>query len=176
MYSRPANAGAESRPAALWFKAVVFTVAVPGVVAGVAPRLLHAGFEIRELMIGPARHLGWIAIVAGGLGYLWCARDFVRLGRGTPAPIDAPQDLVIRGLYRWSRNPMYVSVLLVVLGQAVVLESLSVLAYCVVLWAGFHAFVLGYEEPHLARRFGEPYERYRSAVPRWLGRRASVPT
>lgn len=154
----------------LWAKAVAFTLAIPGTVAGTAPYLLAARFEARELTLGPARHIGWMLIIAGVAGYLWCALDFVRVGRGTPAPIDPPRELVIRGLYRWSRNPMYVSVLLVVFGQAMTLESLSVFTYGIVLWAGFHTFVRWYEEPRLARRFGHVYERYRTAVPRWLGR------
>lgn len=162
-----------SHTAALWAKAAAFTLVVPGTVVGIAPRLLAANFEIRELSIGSARYVGWILVVAGVGGYLACALDFVRIGRGTPAPIDAPQNLVIRGLYRWSRNPMYVSVLLVVFGQALVLESLSIFVYGLVLWAAFHAFVRWYEEPRLTRQFGEPYERYRMMVPRWLGRPVS---
>ena len=154
----------------LWLKAVAFTLAVPGIVAGAAPFLLDARFTAHELPLGPLRYAGWILVAAGTGGYIWCVRDFVRFGRGTPAPIDAPQELVIQGLYRWSRNPMYVSVLLVVFGQAVLHESLSVLAYGLVLWAAFHAFVRWYEEPGLARQFGGSYERYRAAVPRWLGR------
>lgn len=154
----------------LWAKAVAFTLLVPGIVAGAAPHLLAANFEIRELIIGPGRYAGWILIVAGAAGYLVCMRDFVMVGRGTPAPNDAPQELVIRGLYRWSRNPMYVSMLLVVIGQALILESLSVFVYGTVLWAGFHAFVRLYEEPRLTRQFGGSYERYRTVVPRWLAR------
>lgn len=154
----------------LWMKAATFTLAVPGIVAGVAPYLLDALFGVRGSVIGPLRYAGWIVITVGIAGYLRCARDFVTVGRGTPAPIDAPQELVIQGLYRWSRNPMYVSVLLVVFGQAIVLESLTVLAYGILLWAGFHVFVRWYEEPRLTRRFGSPYERYRAAVPRWFGR------
>ena len=154
----------------LWMKAVAFTLAVPGIVAGAAPYLLDAILGDRELVIGPLRYAGWILVTAGIAGYVWCARDFVRIGRGTPAPIDAPQELVIQGLYRWSRNPMYVSVLLVVFGQAMILESLAVVAYGIVLWAAFHTFVRWYEEPRLTRQFGGLYERYRAAVPRWLGR------
>lgn len=154
----------------LWMKAGVFTLAVPGILAGVAPYLLAAIFRVHELVIGPLRYAGWILVTAGIGGYLWCVRDFVKVGRGTRAPIDAPQELVIQGLYRWSRNPMYVNVVLVVFGQAMILESLTVLAYGIVLWAAFHTFVRWYEEPRLARQFGGPYERYRAAVPRWLGR------
>lgn len=154
----------------LWMKATAFTLAVPGVVAGVAPYALDTTVAIGELAIGPLRHAGWILVTAGITGYVWCARDFVRDGRGTPAPIDAPQELVMRGLYGWSRNPMYVSVLLVVFGQAMILESLAVSGYGILLWAGFHTFVRWYEEPRLARQFGGVYERYRASVPRWLGR------
>lgn len=153
----------------LWMKAVAFTLAVPAIVAGAGPYVVDAVFG-GELLIGPLRSAGWVLITAGIAGYVWCARDFVRIGRGTPAPIDAPRELVIQGLYRWSRNPMYVSVLLVVLGQALLLESLSVLAYGILLWAAFDSFARWYEEPRLARQFGAVYERYRGAVPRWLGR------
>ena len=168
-----ANRRAGEPRGVLWMKAVAFTLAVPGMVAGAAPHLLDDIFRVQESVIGPLRYAGWILITAGVGGYVWCVRDFVRVGRGTPAPIDAPRELVIQGLYSWSRNPMYVSVLLVVFGQAVILESLAVLAYGTVLWAGFHTFVRRFEEPRLARRFGGPYERYRAAVPRWLGRRSS---
>lgn len=164
------NRRADEPSGMLWMKAAAFTLAVPGIVAGAAPYLLDAAFPGHESVIGPLRYAGWILVAAGTAGYLWCARDFVRVGRGTPAPIDAPQELVIQGLYRWSRNPMYVSVLLVVFGQAIILESPTVLAYGILLWAGFHLFVRWYEEPRLARQFGRRYEQYRAAVPRWLGR------
>lgn len=164
------NGRAEEPRGVLWLKALAFTLTVPGIVAGAAPYLLDATVGLRGSVLGPLRYAGWILITAGIAGYVWCARDFVRIGRGTPAPIDAPQALVIQGLYRWSRNPMYVSVLLVVFGQAMILESLTVSAYGLVLWAGFHSFVRWYEEPRLARQFGGLYERYRAAVPRWLGR------
>ena len=164
------NRSVEQPRGVLWMKAVAFTLAVPGIVAGAAPYVVDDVFGGREFVIGPLRYAGWILITAGIAGYVWCARDFVRIGRGTPAPIDAPQELVIEGLYRWSRNPMYVSVLLVVFGHALILESLTVLAYGILLWGGFHTFVRLYEEPRLARQFGGVYERYRAAVPRWLSR------
>lgn len=113
---------------------------------------------------------GWLLTLLGTLGYLWCALDFVRYGLGTPAPVAAPEHLVVRGLYRYSRNPMYVSVLLVVTGQAALRWSSGVLIYAAVFFVVVNLFILGYEEPALTRRFGEAYLRYRRRVPRWIGR------
>lgn len=106
-----------------------------------------------------------------GLGMLlWCALDFVRRGRGTPAPIDPPRELVATGLYRFVRNPMYLGALFVLLGHAALFSSLGLLLYAGAVFLAFHLFVVLYEEPRLARRFGERYHRYRRRVPRWLPR------
>ena len=95
---------------------------------------------------------------------------FVTRGRGTPAPIAAPKRLVVTGFYRWVRNPMYVAIILVVVGEALVFRSAALLLYAAVLWITFHLFVLLYEEPHLRGRFGPPYEEYVRSVPRWVPR------
>jgi protein-S-isoprenylcysteine O-methyltransferase Ste14 len=147
---------------------VLFSLLVPGTAAVLVPWLIASATGAR-LASGPSL-LGGVPLALGLLGYGWCATDFVRMGRGTPAPIAPPRSLVVRGLYRFTRNPMYVSVLLVVVGQAILLASIWVIAYGIGLWVVFHLFVLGYEEPNLSRRFGPAYDAYRRQVPRWLPR------
>ena len=156
-------------------KTAVFTVLVPGTVGGYTPYRLLAGAP-RRGDLGACRYLGLIPIALGAAIYLWCAWNFAVTGRGTPAPIDPPKELVARGLYRWVRNPMYVGVLSAVLGQALLFGAPAIAEYAVVAFAFFHLFVLFYEEPTLAAKFGDSYARYRRAVPRWLPRRpASSP-
>ena len=110
-------------------------------------------------------------IVVGAGIYLWCVWDFATFGRGTPAPIDAPKRLVVRGLYRYLRNPMYVGVLTVIIGWCVFFGLSVLFAYFVAVAAMFHLFVLFYEEPTLHRRFGSEYDNYCRSVHRWLPRR-----
>jgi len=101
--------------------------------------------------------------------------DFARFGRGTPAPIDAPKRLVTRGLYRYTRNPMYVGVLTVILGWAVLFRAWALVAYALAVWSCFHSFIILYEEPHLRAQFGKEYEEYRVRVSRWLPGRSCTP-
>jgi protein-S-isoprenylcysteine O-methyltransferase Ste14 len=107
--------------------------------------------------------------IAGFAIYLWCAFDFARAA-GTPAPIDPPRELVARGLYRYSRNPMYVGVLSMVAAQALAIASWATLLYAAALFLAFHSFVVLYEEPTLSESFGAAYQRYRESVPRWIPR------
>jgi len=113
----------------------------------------------------------WIGValfVGGAVIYFWCAWDFVSKGLGTPAPIDAPRVLVVKGLYRFTRNPMYVGVLSAILGQALYYGSKRVAIYACVVLTAFYLFVLLYEEPTLRRLFGSQYEEYCRRVPRWV--------
>src|SRR6185295_2774892 len=151
-------------------KTAIFTVLVPGAVGVYVPyRLLARGERTWDL--GAFRYLGLVPIVLGAAIYLWCAWDFSVTGRGTPAPIDPPKELVAHGLYRWVRNPMYVGVLSVVLGEALLYGAPVLLEFAAVGFAFFHLFVVLYEEPTLEAKFGEAYARYRRTVPRWLPRR-----
>ena len=100
--------------------------------------------------------------------YLWCVWDFATFGRGTPAPIDAPKCLVVRGLYRYTRNPTYVGVLSIVVAWAVMFQAVTVLGYAVCVAPCFHLFVVVYEEHHLALQFGDEYHEYCAHVGRWL--------
>lgn len=154
----------------LWLKNVLFTIIVPGTVAVYLPLLLVRG---RPVGSTGAALLGFGLVAAGVAIYIWCVWDFASFGRGTPAPIDAPKNLVVRGLYRYTRNPMYLGVLTVILGWSIVFQSLTLVLYAVVVWAFFQAFILLYEEPHLRRVFGAEYDAYRRQVSRWfpIGRR-----
>ena len=157
---------------ALLLKNLLFTVLVPGTVAVLLPWSI-AGDR------APAT--GWpaapaVALLAlGAAVYAWCVWDFASFGRGTPAPLDAPKKLVVRGLYRFSRNPMYVGVLTVILGWAAFFRAPVLVAYAALVAACFQAFVVLYEEPHLRRVFGEEYAAYSSRVGRWLSLRPGGP-
>ena len=148
---------------------LVFLVVVPGVVVGVVPWLL-TGWEGSGW--GPVAVVGGWALIAAGVGVLLSA--FVRFvveGLGTPAPVAPTERLLVGGLYRHVRNPMYLAVFAAILGQALVLGRAVLLAYAALVLALTAAFVRLYEEPTLARRYGEAYERYRREVPGWLPRR-----
>ncbi|HTQ57574.1 MAG TPA: isoprenylcysteine carboxylmethyltransferase family protein [Bryobacteraceae bacterium] len=152
-------------------KTAIFTIVVPGTVAFYVP------YWLRGPGIRPAAGWGWLGllpIAAGAAVYLWCAWDFAAFGRGTPLPLDAPKQLVVRGLYRYVRNPMYVGVLLLIFGQALCFTSLPTLWYGLAVLFFFHLFVILYEEPALRRQFGESYRRYRAEVPRWIPRPAAA--
>lgn len=116
------------------------------------------------------RPLGWALSLAGALLALWCISTFVARGRGTPAPFDPPREFVAAGPYRYVRNPMYIGGFGVIFGAGLVLPSPSILGLAVLFLLIFHLFVLLYEEPALAGRFGDPYLRYKSSVHRWLPR------
>ncbi len=150
-------------------KLAVFTVLVPGSVTVWVPYYFYLSKgRWGALSIGSHTLAGLVLIVLGTCGYLWCALDFTFTGRGTPAPIDPPKILVARGLYRYVRNPMYISVLLVLLGESVLFTSMRLLRYASIVAVGFHLFVLLYEEPALRHKFGASYEEYCQTVPRWI--------
>ena len=149
----------------LLLKNLLFAVLVPGTV-GIYLPLWIAGS--RGVTPGPRAILGAALLAAGAAILAWCIWDFGRFGRGTPAPIDAPTKLVVRGLYRYSRNPMYVGVAAMILGWAGLLRAPELLLYALVVVTAFQLFVVLYEEPHLRRLFGAEYDAYCSRVGRWL--------
>ena len=152
----------------LLLKNLTFTLLVPGTVAVLIPYRLASRAPLGP-GFGPVRLAVAIpAFILGGVIYAWCLWDFATAGRGTPAPIDPPKDLVVRGLYRYVRNPMYLGVLLVVGGWAALSGSWSVLAYGIAMALLFHFFVLLVEEPTLRRQFGSAYDAYCGRVGRWL--------
>jgi protein-S-isoprenylcysteine O-methyltransferase Ste14 len=149
----------------LVLKNLLFTVVVPGTAAVYLPvRIARSASPAGGL----ASVAGLLLLAVGAGGYLWCQWHFAATGRGTPAPIDPPRQLVIRGPFRVVRNPMYLSVLVTVVGWAVFYRSAVLLWYAGALWIGFHLFVIFYEEPVLQRQFGESYAQYRRTVRRWM--------
>lgn len=149
-------------------KSFIFLVFAPGMVAGVIPLTL--------LQSGPRMETGvlaWLAYPLWAVGVavlLWCFWDFLVKGKGTPAPIEPPKELVVSGLYKFVRNPMYDGVLLVILGHFLWFGYRGILIYVFVVFIAFTLFVILYEEPHLTSTFGEAYENYLRDVPRWLPR------
>ena len=145
---------------------ILFFILAPGMVAGFIPLAL--------LRTGPQVQTGFLAYVAfplwviGTTVLIWCFWDFLVKGKGTPAPIDPPKELVVSGLYKYVRNPMYVGILLVILGHFLWFGFWNLLIYAAVVFAAFSAFVIFYEEPTLKRNFGAAYEDYLKEVPRWI--------
>lgn len=153
-----------------YLKTVVFTILVPGIVAVVVPQMLarwrrHPKLPIDEHL---AQVVGNLSLLSGILLYVHTAFQFVSEGEGTPSPTDEPDNLVTGGIYAKSRNPMYIGVLLVILGQALRRRSVAILWWGAGMWIGFHNRVIGYEEPHLLEKYGEEYDQYRDEVPRWF--------
>ena len=122
----------------------------------------------------PLRWLGVLFIAAGLPVLLESFARFALEGRGTPAPVLPAARLVVHGFYRYVRNPMYVAVVSVILGQALLLGDVWLLLYAMLVWSGFHLFVLLYEEPKLHGTYGAEYEAYCARVRRWLPGRPSL--
>ncbi|MFI5896191.1 methyltransferase family protein [Actinoplanes sp. NPDC051513] len=149
----------------------VFFALAPGTVAGLAPWLLtqwRPGAPFAHWL--PARLLGIVILVAGAAFLVHAFARFVIEGIGTPAPIAPPTQLVVGGVYRYVRNPMYLAVIATILGQALLLWRPVLLGYAALVTAAMVAFVLGYEQPVLTSKFGDEYTTYRRAVPGWWPR------
>ena len=147
----------------------VFLVIAPGAVAGLVPWWL-TGWRTGAGYPEPVRITGAVLAAAGAVTLLTAFAQFAIGGRGTPAPPAPTEQLVVRGLYRYVRNPMYLAVLAVIAGQALLLGRLILLGYAAVVAAAFIAFVHGYEQPALTRRYGAQYQAYQRAVPGWWPR------
>lgn len=151
----------------------IFLVVAPGTVAVLAPRRISQ-WRMQPPFLGLAalRGVGVLLIVAGIPVLVESFARFAIQGLGTPAPIMPPQHLVVKGFYRHVRNPMYVAVVSMILGQGLLLGDLRLLEYAAAVWLCFHLFVLAYEEPSLRHTFCAEYETYRAHVPRWVPRLA----
>ena len=150
--------------------ALAFFVIAPGSIAGWIPYAI-THWRVRSSLPGiPGRIAGALIVTSGVAVLLDSFRRFVFEGRGTPAPVAPPEGLVVSGLYRYVRNPMYVAIMSVVVGQALLFGSIALVAYAVLIWLMFHSFVVFYEEPTLRQKFGGSYDLYRANVPRWLPR------
>lgn len=150
--------------------ALFFAIA-PGVVAGVIPWWLTR-WRVRGRLAdwAPVRVAGLILLILGVTVLVQAFVRFVAEGRGTPAPVAPTERLVVGGLYRYVRNPMYLAVVAAITGQALALGQPVLLGYAAVVWVVVASFVRWYEEPTLARQFGAQYEAYRRAVPAWWPR------
>jgi protein-S-isoprenylcysteine O-methyltransferase Ste14 len=150
---------------------VSFFVLAPGVVAGVVPWWLTGWRPGAPLSIWwPLRLAGALLVIAGAAVLVHAFARFVTEGLGTPAPVAPTSHLVVGGLYRYVRNPMYLAVTGTILGQGLLLWRAILLAYAAIVAAAFVAFVLGYEQPMLRRQFGPSYEAYRRGVRAWWPR------
>jgi protein-S-isoprenylcysteine O-methyltransferase Ste14 len=155
----------------LWLaiRSVAMTILFPGIVAGYVPYriLTPARFE----QLGGWEATALLGVFCFGIGLILlvlCVVDFARIGRGTLAPFDEPRKLVVRGLYRYVRNPMYVAVVLMLVGESCLFWAPALLAYACGVFVAFNGFVFLYEEPRLAAKYGSEYEHYRENVGRWI--------
>jgi protein-S-isoprenylcysteine O-methyltransferase Ste14 len=158
------------RTAAAAAGSTLFFALAPGVVAGLVPWLLTGWDTADPAWPWPVRVIGAVLLAGCAVVLVQAFARFVREGRGTPAPVGPTERLVVGGLYRHVRNPMYVAVVGAIVGQALLLGRPVLLVYAALAGAGMALFVRGYEEPLLAARYGEQYRAYRRAVPGWLPR------
>ena len=153
----------------LALRSLFFTLLLPGSVTLAIPySLLNSGVEPILIRLELFRLVGVASILIGAVILFRCIWDFAVTGHGTVAPVDPPTTLVVRGFYRYVRNPIYVGVLLIVLGEAILFESVRLVIYMFLLWLFFHLVVVFYEEPTLRQNFGAPYDVYLHTVGRWL--------
>ncbi len=153
----------------LVIESIAFTVVVPGTVTVLIPwMILRGGGIAMPESWGMQQYAALSTLGIGVATYFWCAWDFVASGRGIPFPIDHPRHLVVRGLYRYVRNPMYLGVLCVLVGEAGFLQSRALFIYAVTWFMIIHMVVLLHEEPTLRTKFGAEYRDYARSVRRWL--------
>ena len=153
----------------LALRSLLYTIIIPGTVIVLIPYLIVSGGGERVTQPwGLLQVVGLTVALLGAMILLRCIWEFMVSGRGTLAPIDPPTQLVVRGLYRYVRNPMYLGAFILLLGEAAFFESLQVLLYAVAWFMIVNMIVLLYEEPVLHRRFGDSYDRYVRSVHRWV--------
>jgi protein-S-isoprenylcysteine O-methyltransferase Ste14 len=170
MNSQRESGTAVQRTIAVLGSAVFFVVA-PCTLAGLVPWWI-TGWQLKPpfLNLPLTRGIGVIMILAGVVGLVDAFARFALQGLGTPAPIAPPRILVVTGLYRYVRNPIYVALVSIILGQAMLMGDWRLIVYGVLLWLFFHVWVVAIEEPTLEQTFGNEYEAFRAAVPRWIPR------
>jgi protein-S-isoprenylcysteine O-methyltransferase Ste14 len=154
----------------LTLRSLLWTVLLPGIYAVFIP---WRYFGVSQVVVDVSNpiHLVALLVILGGAALLaTCIWEFAHSGRGTLSPVDPPRELVIRGLYRYVRNPMYLSVTAIVLGQVLLTWSTGLLLYWLIWFVLVNLLVMGYEEPNLRSRFGRSYEEYTRRVGRWIPR------
>jgi len=153
----------------LLLRSIFFTFLFPGTITVLIPYLILRS-EAATLKKDWIHLLGLPLIIAGAAGLIWCIWQFFAEGRGTLAPVDPPKELVVHGMYRYVRNPMYVSVLAILIGEAIFFESIGISIETIIFFAATHLFIVYYEEPYLKYQFGPSYENYFRTVGRWIPR------
>ena len=152
-------------------KTLIWSIFVPGTITVLVPYwLLSTGSTSFPVGLSAVRLIGLLVLAFAFMIYVWCAWNFTFVGKGTPAPFDPPQKLVVKGPYQFVRNPMYVFVALALIGEAILFGTPVLIIYAGLAVIFCHLWVVYYEEPTLRRKFGESYERYSSRVSRWLPR------
>ena len=165
-----ASRGSLVSSAWLAFRSLLWAILVPGLLAGYVPWRYFGVGTVRLDPRAPLQLMGLALIILGAVLLAMCIWEFARSGRGTLSPVDAPRRLVVQGLYRYVRNPMYLSVTTIVLGELLLTRSSALLVYWTIWFAVVNLFVMGYEEPTLRRRFGAAYDEYTRQVSRWMPR------
>ena len=158
----------------LSLKSAIATILVPGTACFLVPYVILTATHVP--LTPPFGILQIAAIFIAGIGLwmvVWVTTAFVRQGQGTPIPINPPTRLVVSGLYRYVRNPMYVGAVLIVLAEVIYFRSAWLVLYAVGLWAALHTALVIFEEPQLKQRFGADYEQYLKTVPRWIPKKPS---
>jgi protein-S-isoprenylcysteine O-methyltransferase Ste14 len=149
-------------------RSLLWAIALPGFFTVFVPWRYFGLGDARVDYSNPRHLLALACIGAGAVLLAACIFEFARSGRGTLSPLDPPRELVVRGLYRYVRNPMYLSVTTIVLGETLLTGSHGLALFLVLWFAGVNIFVMGYEEPTLRRTFGASYEAYTREVRRWI--------
>src|SRR3954469_9787141 len=151
------------------FRALTYaTLFIALLLVFVPQQILASAGIVWPAQIGLLQILGALLLIAGVTLALACVFTFAFIGRGTPAPFDAPRKLVVAGPYRWVRNPMYIGAGLALLGAAIFFGSIGLVLYAVIFWSTAHLFVLFFEEPVLRRKFGADYDAYAATRRRWI--------
>jgi protein-S-isoprenylcysteine O-methyltransferase Ste14 len=165
------HSGGDSRRASAIIGTAIFLIVAPGTVVGLVP-WWFSRWRVQLPFLGftPFRVIGILLIAAGLSVLLESFKRFALQGLGSPAPVFPTQHLVVSGFYRYVRNPMYVAVVSMILGQGLLFGSVRVLEYAAFVWLAAHAFILAYEEPTLRRTFAEEYQTFCAHVSRWIPR------
>ncbi|WP_316815414.1 isoprenylcysteine carboxylmethyltransferase family protein [Pedobacter nyackensis] len=154
----------------LAFQNILFVILQPGIVAGVVPYFLvrHKIVSLLNAPFQTFQHIAFLILLIGLIIVLHCVFRFFKDGRGTLSPAVPTKQLVINGLYKYSRNPMYIGVMLILIGETIFCNSLHLLLYSVFVFIAFNLFVIFREEPRLKKDFGEQYDNYKQRVKRWI--------
>ncbi|HUI92759.1 MAG TPA: isoprenylcysteine carboxylmethyltransferase family protein [Chitinivibrionales bacterium] len=147
-------------------KSFLFLIFAAGLGAGYVPFALLP--KSPQIETGIFAFLAFPLWIIGAVTVLWCFWEFTFKGRGTPAPVDPPKKLVVTGVYRQVRNPIYLGVLTIFIGYFFWFKSIWLLGYAAAAFVAFHLFITLYKEPKLKKKFGEAYEKYCKSVPRWI--------